>query len=100
LLQTICRPERVVTGSHLGPDHTLRNVSQLFGVRAWARHSLVATDIAFDLLGWLDEKPTADRSEEPTIAAHFSWPTAAVDTAHSVPAINAANAALCIIWFP
>jgi hypothetical protein len=100
LLQIICRPARVVIGSHLGPDHTLRNVSQLFGVRAWALQISVATDIAFDLVGWFDEAPTAERSEEPTIAAHLSWLTAAVDAANSVPAINAANTAFCIIQFP
>jgi hypothetical protein len=59
--------------SHLASDHVTRTVSQLFGVDAIPMQFTAAAAIAFSLLGWPVAEPTAERSDDPTIAAHFSW---------------------------
>jgi hypothetical protein len=51
LLQTASWFPRTTTDLHPGPDHADRKESQLFEVVALALQSLVAAEIAADLLG-------------------------------------------------
>jgi hypothetical protein len=54
-----------------GPDQTLRTRLQLFELFPCRRQLRVALLIAFCLLDCPVTKPTADLSDDPTIAAHF-----------------------------